>query len=99
MKKFSNIPGYKIQKVLGEEMRNLKLDSLELNVYYQAHKSKYTKEVKDQTGKTAVIPRSFAEVRSEVLQDYGREKQGRIYQNLMERLLKAEDVKLFPVER
>lgn len=85
-----------VQKVLADELQNIRLDSLELKVYYQANYQRYTKEVKDKKGNTAHIPKTFEEARGEVAQDYIREKQNSAYRDLMERLFKAEDVKFYP---
>jgi hypothetical protein len=82
-----------VQKVLADEMQNIRLDTLELKAYHQSRYDRYTKEVKDQQGRTARIPKTFDEARGEVVQDYLREKQQSAYQGLMERLFKAEDVK------
>ncbi len=80
-------------KLLQMELaKKVKIEPEELELYYQAHKDRYAE--KDQQG-NLVRQKAFAEVQQQVAQDLLNEKQQKAYQELAERLMKAEGVKIY----
>ncbi|GAB4365474.1 MAG: hypothetical protein Kow0042_04700 [Calditrichia bacterium] len=84
------------QKLLQQEIEkeaNLEqYSNADVELYYKANKENYAE--KDEEGNIKRIP-SFAEVREKVAQDFIQEKQQQAYQNLIERLMKAEQVQIY----
>jgi len=82
-----------VQKLLEEEIA-AKVDyhDSDLDLYYRANQNRYTKS--DSAGKTPQ-QLSFAEAKSQVLQDYIREKQQQKYSELIDRLMRAEAVRIY----
>ena len=82
-----------MQRILSEEIQN-KVDIKEADVelYYKANKDKYAE--KDDKGKIK-RQKSFQEVAQEVANDIVRERQLLAYQELIDNLLKAENVKIY----
>jgi len=64
----------------------------DVELYYKANLDKYTE--KDEKGKV-VRQKSFQECAQEVAQDMFLEKQQAAYQQLIDRLMKAENVTLY----
>lgn len=84
---------FMVQKLLQEELSsNIDFEEEDVRLYYQAHLADYT--VKEDSTQA---PRqlSFEEARQQVLQDFIRSKQRAAYQRLVERMLHAENVKIF----
>jgi TolA-binding protein len=83
--------GLMVQKLLQQEIAE-KLDFAEsdLELYYRANLSRYTKT--DSAGKS---PPAFAEVKSQVTQDYIRDKQQEKYNELVDRMMRAESVVIY----
>jgi peptidyl-prolyl cis-trans isomerase C len=81
-----------VQKLLEEEIAS-KVDFKEsdLELYYRANLSRYTQA--DSSGKSRQL--SFAEAKSQVTQDYVRDKQQEIYNELVERMMRAESVQIY----
>jgi tetratricopeptide (TPR) repeat protein len=77
-----------INRMLEVELAGVTVDSTFAEEYFKAHREQYT----DSTQKE---PPAFTKVRDRVLRDMGQEKQKEAYQKLMERLLRAETVKLY----
>jgi len=81
------------QKVLQEEIEKLvDINQADVEIYYKANKEKYTE--KDDDGKVT-RQKSFQEVGQQVTQDLFMEKQQEAYQQLLERLMKAEKVTVY----
>lgn len=80
-------------KLLQQELKDkVKIDPEEVQLYYKANKDKYAE--RDRNGKI-VRYKTFAEVQQQVAQDLLAEKQQKAYQELADRLMKAEDVKIY----
>ncbi len=80
-------------KLLQKELQaKIKLEPEEVELYYKANKDRYAE--KDKNGKI-VNQKSFAEVQQQVAQDLLMEKQQKAYQELAERLMQAEGVKIY----
>jgi len=80
------------QKLLEEEIAskvNYNDDDLEL--YYRANSSRYSKG--DSSEKSQ--PLAFAEVKPQVTQDYIRERQRQLYNELLDRMMRAEAVRIY----
>lgn len=85
--------GLMAQKILNDEIQkmiNISEDDVEM--YYKANLEKYAE--KDKDGKVT-RQKSFQEVGQQVANDMIREKQEKAYAQLLERLMKAENVKIF----
>jgi tetratricopeptide (TPR) repeat protein len=80
-----------VNKVLGEELSQIPIDSSMAQTYFKAHQDKYTDSTANKP--KGRVP-SFAEVKTRVLNDMKTEKERQAYQNLMDRLLRAENVKI-----
>ena len=84
------------QKLLQEEVEKEtgldKYSNADVELYYKANQEKYAE--KDDEGKIKRIP-TFGEVQERVAQDFVQEKQQEAYKRLIERLMKAEDVKIY----
>jgi len=80
-------------KLLQQELQDkVKIDPEEIQLYYKANKDKYAE--RDKNGKI-VRHKSFAEVQQQVAQDLMAEKQQKAYQELANRLMQAENVKIY----
>jgi hypothetical protein len=82
-----------VQKLLEEEIAGkVNYNASDLDLYYRANQSRYAKS--DSAGKK--LPQlSFSEVKSQVEQDYIREKQQQLYNELIDRLMRAEAVRIY----
>jgi peptidyl-prolyl cis-trans isomerase C len=84
------------QKLLEEEIsKEINLDkysNADVELYYKANKDKYAE--KDDKGKVKRI-KPFEEVQQQVAQDFVQEKQQEAYNRLIERLMQAEQVKIY----
>jgi len=84
------------QKLLQEEIEKTvnpeNYSNADVELYFKANSDRYAE--KDEQGKVKKIP-SFAEVKDRVAQDFVREKQEQAYQQLIERLMKAENVQIY----
>jgi len=79
-----------VQKLLQEEIgQNVQVDPNNLELYYRANLKRYASA--DSSGRTP----GFEEVRSQVAQDYLREKQQEAYSQLVERMMRAEAVVIY----
>ena len=79
-----------VQKLLQEEIgQNVQIDPSNLELYYRANLKRYAGA--DSSGH---VP-AFEEVRSQVAQDYLREKQQETYGQLVERMMRAEAVVIY----
>jgi len=82
-----------VQKYLQAEIAaDIKIEQADVQLYYTAHKDKYTE--KDADGKVT-RQLTFTEAARQAANDLAREKQQRAYQQLIERMLKTEDVKIY----
>ncbi|MCD6376352.1 MAG: hypothetical protein J7L94_12545 [Caldisericaceae bacterium] len=80
-------------KLLQKELQaKIKLEPEEVELYYKANKERYAE--KDKDGKV-IRQKSFNEVQQQVAQDLLMEKQQKAYQELAERLMQAEGVKIY----
>lgn len=82
------------QKILNQELQKKvkKIEPADIELYFKANKEKYAE--KDDKGKIK-RQKSLQEVYQQVGQDLARERQQKAYQKLAERLMKAEDVKIY----
>ena len=82
------------QKILNQELQKKlkKIEAADIELYYKANKDQYTE--KDDKGKIK-RQKSLQEVYQQVGQDLARERQQKAYRELAERLMKAEDVKIY----
>ncbi|NOX37126.1 MAG: hypothetical protein GXO78_06265 [Calditrichaeota bacterium] len=85
-----------VQKLLEQEIQqraNLdRYTNKDVELYYRAHREKYAE--KDEQGNIKRIP-PFHEIAERVAQDFIREKQQEAYQQLVDRLMKAEQVVIY----
>ena len=82
-----------VQKLLQQEIeQKVKIDPEDLQLYYKANKDKYVE--KDKKG-NVIRQLSFAEVQKRVAQDLARERQQQVYEELAQKLMKAEGVKIY----
>ncbi len=85
--------GLMADKLLQQELKDkIKIEAKDVELYYQAHKDKYAE--KDKKGKVT-RQKSLAEVQQQVAQDLSMERQQQAYQELAQRLMKAEEVQFF----
>ncbi|OGF63295.1 MAG: hypothetical protein A2Y62_00490 [Candidatus Fischerbacteria bacterium RBG_13_37_8] len=84
---------FMVQKLLQERLKDkVKLQAQDVELYYQAHKDRYTE--KDKDGKLVrEIP--LSEAQNQVAQDLFQERYQKAYQELMMSLLSAENVKIY----
>ena len=84
------------QKLLQEEIeRSVSPETYtnaDVELFYKANSERYAE--KDEQGKVKRIP-SFGEIKEQVAQDFIKEKQQQAYQQLIERLMKAEQVQIY----
>jgi hypothetical protein len=84
------------QKILQDEIQQEvgldKYSNADVELYYKANKEKYVE--KDEDDKVKRAP-SFGEIKEKVAQDFIQEKQQEAYQRLIDRLMKAEEVKIY----
>ncbi|GBD93973.1 peptidylprolyl isomerase [bacterium BMS3Abin05] len=84
---------FMVQKLLQQEIaRNVKVDNSDIELYYKANKDKYAE--KNKKGKVIRI-KPFNEVKSQVTQDFLAEKRRTAYQDLINRMTKAENVVIY----
>ena len=82
-----------VQKLLEEEIsQNLNVRDSDFELYYQANKEKYAE--KDEEGEIVEI-KSFDEVKSKVMQDLIRKRQQEAYDQLVQRMMRAEAVEIY----
>jgi peptidyl-prolyl cis-trans isomerase C len=80
-----------VQRLFKEEIQSqIKIEDSDLKLYFDAHKKDYQSKDKDNAKEV-----TFEEVKDRVKQDYNRMKQEELYRQLIERMLKAENVKIF----
>jgi len=81
------------QRILTEELQGkVNINDADVELYYKANKDKYVE--KDEEGKV-VREKSFRESAQQVAQDLFLERQEKAYQELIDRLTRAEEVKIF----
>jgi tetratricopeptide (TPR) repeat protein len=84
--------GLMVQKLLEEEIAGkVNYNDSDLELYFRANQSRYAKS--DSAGKNP--PPAFADFKSQVTQDYVREKQQQIYNELLDRMMRAEAVRIY----
>lgn len=82
-----------VQKLLQEELSsNVDFEEEDLQIYFRANQSKYMTEG-DSTQTARQL--TFDEARQQVTQDLIRSKQQAVYQRLVDRMMRAENVKIF----
>jgi len=80
-----------VQKLIQDEIKGaVHIGDSDLKLYYQAHKDKY---VEEKGGKRRQLP--FLEARERVKQDLAQERENQAYERLVQRMLRAEDVKIY----
>lgn len=85
--------GLMAQKIFNEELQKMiDIKQEDVDLYYKANKAKYAE--KDKDGKV-VRQKSFQEVAQQVANDLMREKQEKAQAKLFDRLMKAQNVKIF----
>lgn len=81
------------EKLLQQELQDkVKIEAADVELYYLAHKDKYTE--KDKDGKV-LRQKELHEVQQQVAQDLGMERQQQAYQELAQRLMQAENVQIY----
>ena len=81
------------QRMLSDEIKEkINISQADVELYYKANKEKYVE--KDDNGKT-VRQKEFAECAQVVAQDLLLERQQKIYDQIIERLTKAENVTIY----
>lgn len=84
---------FMVQKLLEEEIsQNVSIHDSDVELYYKAHKEKYAK--KDEDGKIIEI-KPLDEVKTQVMQDLIRERQQEAYDQLVQRMMRAEAVEIY----
>ncbi|MCB9510657.1 MAG: hypothetical protein H6695_10765 [Deferribacteres bacterium] len=84
---------FMVQKLLQEELSsNVDFEEEDLHIYFRANQSKYMTEG-DSTQTARQL--TFDEARQQVTQDLIRSKQQAVYQRLVDRMMRAENVKIF----
>ncbi len=82
-----------VDKLLQEEIaQKIELDEETLELYFQAHKDRYAE--KDDEG-NIIEEKLYHDVREQVAQDYSQEKFMENYENLVLRMMKAEQAQIF----
>lgn len=82
-----------VQKYLQEEIaQQIKIENEDIELFYKANKDKYVE--KDDEGNVK-RQKSFNEVRKEVAEDLLREKQQKAYEELLQRMMRAERVEIY----
>jgi tetratricopeptide (TPR) repeat protein len=85
--------GIMARKYLQEEIQSkVALTPEDVELYYKANKDKYAE--KDKDGKV-IGEKSFQEVQQQVAQNYAMEKQQQVYDELAQKLMRAEGVKIY----
>ena len=79
-------------KIIGEELSAVTVDTAFAGDYFKAHTQNYA-DSSDKKSKPKVP--DFRAVKGRVIQDMKNEKQKLAYQELMQRLLRADNVKIF----
>lgn len=83
---------FMVQKLLQEQISSkVKIEPTDVELYYQANKAKYAE--KDDKG-NVVREKPLDEVQKQVTQDLVLEKQKQIYEDLIQRLMVAENVQI-----
>jgi len=81
------------QKILREEIQKMvSINQSDIELYYKANKEKYAE--KDKDGKI-IRQKTFQESVEQVAQDLFQERQQEAYHQLLERLMKAQDVTIY----
>jgi len=81
------------EKVLQKELQEkVKLDPADVDLYYKAHKDKYVQ--RDDKGKK-IRDLSYAEAAQQAAQDLAMERQQQAYNELAQRLMKANEVTIY----
>jgi tetratricopeptide (TPR) repeat protein len=84
---------FMVQKLLEEEIsQNVNIRDSDVELYYKANKEKYAK--KDEEGKIVEI-KPFEEVKTQVMRDLIRERQKEVYDQLVQRMMRAEAVVIY----
>ena len=82
-----------VQKYLENEISGeIKINPEDVKLYYDANKDRYAE--KDEAGKVK-RQKPFQEVRDQAAQDLLQERQQRAYEKLLDRMVEAEDVRIF----
>ncbi|NOZ60819.1 MAG: hypothetical protein GXO74_03975 [Calditrichaeota bacterium] len=82
-----------VQKLLQQEIeQKVKIDPEDVQLYYQANKDKYVQKDKDGN---VVRQLSFNEVQQQVARDLTMERQQQVYEELVQKLMQAEGVKIY----
>lgn len=82
-----------VEKLLAEEIsQEVDIKESDVELYYKAHRDKYAE--KDDEGKV-VRTKSFDEAKMQVMQDLIRERQQEAYDRLVQRMMRAEAVKIY----
>lgn len=85
--------GLMAQKILREEIQKMvSINQSDVELFYKANKEKYAE--RDKEGKI-IQQKTFPECAEQVAQDLFQEKQKEAYQQLLERLMKAENVIIY----
>ena len=85
--------GLMAQKILKDEIQKMvSINQSDIELYYKANKDKYAE--KDKDGKI-IRQKSFQESAEQAAQDLVQERQQEAYDQLLERLMKAEDVTIY----
>lgn len=84
---------FMVQKFLEEEIsQKLNINESDIDLYYKAHKDDYAK--KDDNG-NIVTEQPLAEVKDRVMKDLVKDKQKEAYEQLLQRMMRAEAVEIY----
>jgi tetratricopeptide (TPR) repeat protein len=84
---------FMVQKLLEEEIsQDINIRDADVELYYKANKEKYAK--KDKDGKIIQI-KPLEQVKTQVMQDLIRERQQEAYDQLVQRMMRAEAVEIY----
>jgi peptidyl-prolyl cis-trans isomerase C len=82
-----------VQKLLQQEIeQKVKIDPEDVQLYYQANKDKYVQKDKDGN---VIRQYRFEEVQQQVARDLAMERQQKFYEDLAQKLMRAESVKIY----
>lgn len=79
------------QRLLQEELGSIQVSDQEVELYYQAHRDRYVERKKGAPER----PRTLSEVRSQVEADLRQERLRQAQQQLLQKLLQAENAQIF----
>ena len=90
---FQSKKGLMVQKYLQHEIAgDMQINPEDVELYYKAHKDKYTEKDDDGNVKRQ---KTYNEVQKQAAEDLVREKQQKAYDELMQRMMRSEKVEIY----